>query len=113
MANTIAVAQTHPITPKHAHVGLVLLSVVTTETYTTPAGFSVDFSAILTALGIDFDDVLTITGTSLTGHTVTPIKTATAGTFTLRLWNGATEIANGALTQTLSLMMFYSQGARP
>lgn len=113
MANTIAVSQEHPITPKHAHVGLVMLSVVTTETYATPAGFSVDFSTILTQLGIRFADVLDISGTTLTGHTVTPIKTSTAGTFTIRLWNGATEIANGALTQTLRLRMYYSQGARP
>jgi hypothetical protein len=113
MANTIAVSQAHPVTPKHAHVGVVLLSVVTTETYATPTGFTVDFSTILTDLGIAFSDVLFIQGTTLTGHTITPIKTATAGQFTVRLWNGATEIANGALTQTLSVQMFYAQGAKP
>lgn len=111
MANTIAISQTHRVTPKHAHVGLVLLSVVSTETYATPTGVSIDFSAQLTALGIAFADVLAVIGTTAAGHTVNATKTATAGTFTVRLWDGATEIGDGAINQTLTLLMFYSQGA--
>lgn len=113
MANTISVAQSHRISPKAAQVGLVLLSVVSTDTYTTASGgITVDFSTVLTDLKIQFADVLALVGTpTLTGHTPVAIKTTTSGQFTVRLWNGATEITNGALTQTMQLLMFYSQGS--
>lgn len=112
MANTIAVSQAHRISPKTAHVGVVLLSVVSTDTYATPTGITIDFSTILTDLKIQFADVLFfLAPPTLTGHTPSLTKTTTSGQFTARLWNGATEIANGALTQTMQLVMFYSQGS--
>lgn len=112
MANTIALAGTHRISPKTAHAGLVQLSVVSTDTYATPTGITVDFSTILSDLKIQFADVLGFIGQpTLTGHMPVGIKTSTSGQFTVRLWNGATEIANGALTQTLTLWMVYSQGS--
>lgn len=112
MANTISVAQSHRISPKAAQVGAVLLSVVSTDTYATPTGITVDFSTVLADLKIMFADVLFILGQpTLTGHTPVAIKTSTSGQFTIRLWNGATEIGNGALTQTMTLILFYSQGS--
>ena len=112
MANTVAIDQTHRTSPKHAHIGLVKASVVTTETYATPTGFTVNILAdVLTPLGIAFADVIAIIGTTATGHTGNFTKTATNGAFTVRLWNGATEIADGALTQTVTMLVFYNQGA--
>lgn len=113
MANTVAVDQSHRTSPKHAHIGLVKASVVSTETYATPTGVTVNILAdVLTPLGIAFDDVIAILGQpTLTGHMPVFIKTATAGAFTVRLWNGATEIADGALTQTLTMLILYNQGA--
>lgn len=112
MANTIAISQTHRVTPKHAHVGMVLLSVVSTETYSAAGGgFTLDLSTILSQLGIAFADVLRLSGFTATGHQVAATKTATAGQFTVRLWNGTSQIADGAINQTLDLAMFFTQGA--
>jgi hypothetical protein len=113
MANTIAISQTHRVTPKHAHIGLVVLSVVSDETYATATGgFTVDLAVPLAALGIAFADVIAVSGEpTLTGHTPVATKQATAAQFKVRLWNGATEIADGALTQTVVLYVWFSQGA--
>jgi hypothetical protein len=113
MANTLAISQTHRVTPKHAHIGMVVISVVSTETYATATGgFTVDLAVPLAALGIAFADVISVSGEpTLTGHMPVAIKQATASQFKIRLWNGSTEIADGALTQTLILRVFFSQGA--
>lgn len=113
MANTIAVDQSHRVSPKAAHVGLVRISVVSTETYATGSGgFTIDLAATLAALGISPLDILTVTGPpTLTGHVPSVTSVSAAGVATLRLWNGTAEIANGALTQTVRLNIFYSQGA--
>lgn len=112
MANTIAIDQTHPISPKHANVGLFLLSIVSTETYATATGgFTADLAAPLLLLGIKHTDVLAILGSTATGHRVTATIQATAAQWKFRLFNGSTEIADGALTQTLTLVCFYNQGS--
>jgi hypothetical protein len=114
MANTLALAGTHRISPKTAIVGVAPFSVVSTDTYATASGgISVDISTILTALSIQFSDVLCLLsiGTTLTGHVPTAIKTTTAGTFTIRLWNGTSQIADGAITQTMQFLLVYSPGS--
>jgi DNA-binding transcriptional regulator LsrR (DeoR family) len=112
MANTLAIDQTHPISPKHAHVGLVQLSIVSTETYATATGgFTADLAVPLLALGIKHADVLAIIGGTATGHRVDATRQATAAQWKFRLWNGSTEIADGALTQTLTLNVFFHQGS--
>lgn len=116
MANTIAVAQDHPISPKAAHVGMVRVSVSSTDAYAAASGgFTIDFSTILTSLGIQPSDLLSVdgNGTTATGHVVTAVRSATAGQWTVRLWNGTAQIADGAMTQTLPIRLWFSQGAKP
>ena len=112
MANTFAIDQTHRTSPKHGHIGLVKASVVSTETYATPTGVTINLlTDILTPLGIAHADVVHISGMSATGYIGHFTKTATNGAFTLRLFNGITEIADGAINQTVTLLIWYNQGA--
>jgi hypothetical protein len=112
MPNTIAIAQVHRVTPKYAHVGVVPVSVLSTETYSAAGGgFTIDFSSFLTQLAINFADVVAIIGDTATGHQVQGTKSATTGQFTVRLWNGTAQIVDGAMNQTLNLLLLYSQGA--
>ncbi len=112
MANTIAIVQTHRVSPKHAHVGLVQLSVVSTETYSAAGGgITIDISPQLTLLGIAWADVVRLSGLTAAGHVVAGTKTATSGQLTAKLWNGTTQIADGAINQTIDLAVWFSQGA--
>lgn len=116
MANTIAVDQTHRTTPKHAHIGLVRISVVSTDTYSAAGGgFTVDLASTLSGLGIAIADVVAITGSpTLTGHMPNvPAQPplSSAGVATIRLWNGTAQIADGALTQTVIFNVWFNQGA--
>jgi|SRR3982751_2444474 hypothetical protein len=112
MANTITLVATHRISPKTAHVGMIRLSIATTDTYATASGgFTVDLTAPLADLKIAAPDIIFMTGTTATNHAIKGTAVAGGNTFTVRLLNGITEIADGALTQTLSMVLFYSQGA--
>src|SRR5690242_699080 len=102
--------------------------VLSSTTYATAsAGITVDVSGILasrnvsttnakgyygagtsqagsTLMSVDWTDVLDAAfGTYSGGDSVIPTKTSTYGQFTVRLFNGETETADGAKTGTLIL----------
>ena len=114
MAVVIAVDQSHRTTPKHASIGLALVSfALTTEPYATATGgATLDLSTVLTSLGIAPADIVELSGPpSATGHMPSFAKQATAGQYKVRLWNGATEIADGNITQSFTGRLFYNPGA--
>lgn len=113
MANTVTFSPEHAIAGGyHRQVGMIPLSIVTTETYATPTGFTVDLSTQYTMAGISHTNAIRLNGRAASGHLAVATKSATSGQWTIRLWNGATEISDGALTQTLQCELWVSpQGA--
>lgn len=112
MANTVTVSPQHHVTGGRINqVGLLPLSVLTTETYATPTGITIDIGPTLDLYEIQFADVVAVVGAATSGHTAMVTKTTTDGEVTVRLWNGATEIADGALNNTLKLFVLFSPGA--
>ena len=112
MANTLATVM-GGVTDKADQIGLVVATLTTTETYATPTGISVDFTALWTQLGIRDTDVVRVNGRATTGHLAVTTKTGSGDIWTMRLWNGATEIADGALNHTVQLEIFYHPGQKP
>ncbi len=63
-------------------------------------------------MALDWTDVIDAAfGTYSGGDVVVPTKTSTYGQFTVRLWNGETETADGAKTGTLILWIPAMLGA--
>lgn len=112
MANTITAKPVGRQGPIVKIAGFVPFEVVTTETYATATGgFGVDFTDFLTLLKIADIDILFIIGMGILGHSAIFTKTGSGDAWTVKLWNGATEIADGALTQTIRGAIFFSPGA--
>ncbi len=112
MAYTVTLDQTHPVSPKHDHVGLFRVAVAfSSETYATPTGVTIDISSVMALMGIAHKNIVAVTGTGAGGQLANFTKTATTGTFTVRLWNGTTEIADGAISPTVTMNVFYNAGS--
>jgi hypothetical protein len=113
MANTITVTPQHHVTGGRINqVGLLPLSILTTETYATASGgITVDLGPTLDLYEIQHADVILVFGVSTVGHAAVVTKTATDGEYTVKLWNGTTEASDGALNNTLKLYALFSPGA--
>lgn len=112
MANTITVVTDggRVTGGKFNTVGLIQFSIATTETYATPTGITVDFATPLASFSpaVNYKDVIGVIGWLTTGHLGVWTKTGTAATFTVRFWNGATEISDGALNHTIKCFLLLS-----
>lgn len=121
MANTL----THFPAPSGAvlgtvrMVGAIVFKLVTTETYATPTGFTItaaNWATILADAGIEtqvkWGDVLYITGKNSLGYRA-DFTLVSDGTATVRMWNGATEIGDGAISTqgTITGILFFSPGS--
>lgn len=110
MAFTYEVAS-HRVAPVNLLRAFTVTVGVSSEAYATPTGITIDIATRLAALGIAHADVLFVVGRSALGHLAAVTKSATNGQFTVRLWNGTTEIDDGSITQTLTLHVFAAAGA--
>lgn len=131
MANAVVSLVTNGVTLEARAIMLLPISVVlSSTTYATASGgITVDFSGIIrqptntlssiqgyygagtseggsTRFKLEWTDVIDQAfGTYSGGDTVVPTKSATYGQFTVRLFNGETETADGAKTGTLKLFV--------
>ncbi len=81
---------------------------------TASGGLVIDLTTLLTAgatglpVGLNFAGMPAFgIGASALGHLAVFTKTSTSGQFTMRLWNGTTEIGDGAVTQTVTAIFFF------
>jgi len=122
MANTLIIfpAPKGAVLPVVRMLGGIPFKLTTTETYaTSTGGFTIsaaDFAALLAIGGIEtqvkFNDVLFVMGANTLGYRAT-FTLVSDGTVTVRLWNGSTELADGAITtQGIIIgMIFFSAGS--
>lgn len=99
--------------------GLIHLTFTCGSAYATASGgLAVDLTTLLSGTnslvgaqppGIAVADLLGGFGFSTLGHVcvLTPVA-ATAGTFTMRMWNGTTEISDASLTNVIELWVITS-----
>ena len=119
MASVFTLSPVHPIAPFQRHVGSVPFSLLLGATYATATGGVPVTAAEVEALLDDYgpensirnEDVVFMIGATTLGHTAIFNKQAD-GSWLIKLWNGTTEIADGALTNTIKGIMFFSAGAQ-
>jgi len=122
MANTLSFfpAPKGAVLPVIRMVGVIPFKLVTTETYATATGgitiAAADFTALLNSVGIElqvkFNDIVYILARNSLGYAA-QITLVSDGTATVRLWNGATELSDGAITTqgTITGLIFFSPGS--
>lgn len=114
MANSFAIVPGNRGVPFVRSPGLIHLTFTCGATYATATGgLAVDLTSLVSAtapiLGLNpptltAGDLIGGFGFSTLGHVcvLTPVA-ATPGTYTMRMWNGTTEIADGAKTNVIDL----------
>jgi hypothetical protein len=99
---------------KILHPGVLPITVtLTADTYATASGgVTVDISTQIAENDVANADVFDkFSGYTDTGHLAVFTKTATAGEYTVRLWNGTTEASDGATTAVIRALVPFSPGA--
>lgn len=112
MSVAISVSPTLRVGPK-VNVSMIPISIVfTAETYATATGgLALDLETFLATHGIAWADVVGGIGITTLGWLAKFIKGAAAADFTVELWNGITEAADGATTATVQGFLFYVVGS--
>lgn len=120
MANTFTPAAnpSGTVLPVIRMVGMIPFSLASTETYATAtSGFPITVAhleAFLDDFGLGLQvkasDIIGIIGATTLGHMAKAYR-QTDGSWKVELWNGTTEIADGALTHTIDGFLLFSAGS--
>lgn len=95
--------------------GSIFITIATGgATYATASGgVAVDLTATLATAssgGIAVGDIIDIVGLANLGYSAV-FTFSSASTYNMRLYNGITEIADGAITQTVKAIIFLAGGS--
>lgn len=101
--------------PVISRLGVIPITIVfSAETYATASGgIAVDLTTELALCGVAHADCLSgFVGNTITGHLCVWTKSATSGQFTVKIWNGTTQLADGSTSVTLNVLVPFSAGAK-